>query len=986
MKMLIYLVCLLVTLGFSISQAAEKISSENAQWEIFTNRQWITAFSAQPDNNILWVATDGGLEKRDTRTSQVSQIFTTKEGLPGNSIETILQDSSGGLWVATSKNGIAYRNSVGVWTTFNTENSKLPSDFTTTLFMDKQGRLWVGTMEGLAYYQNDGTWTEVFAKGEFDLPDVWIESMLVDNQGGLWVGTQQGYLYYRDSVQQWTVFSSENSPLPINGGIRALLEDGRGGIWIGMYGIQQDKQFIGGGLGHRDSDGTWQFFDPDNSRLLGRWITSLLSDDQGGLWIGTLDKGLFHFTTTGEWLAFANPHLPSKGVTSLGKDSIKGLWVGSFWGVSYFNVNQEWSMPETNSTTLPGNQIYTSLIDQQGRIWIGTLDGLAYYDTYQWTIFNSLNGFPANKIFALSLDDTEGLWVGTNNGLIHRQANGEFTHFNAENSQLPYNNVTTLVSDGQGGVWLGAIQDMNADKLVGSGLVHLDKQGQWTVFNTDNSQLPYNAISTLVKDGQNGLWIGALGMVSVKERTGGGLAHLTHDNQWTIFTIENSLLPSNNIETLLLDGRGGLWIGTSFWDTDHQGGLAFLSADQQWKIFDTTNSKLTMDWITALLDDGNGGIWIGTPKGLLHRSPTTQWTVFDTHNSGLPDRFISTLSRDTQGSLWVGTLQNGLARLTFGNKTALCQQVATAQCQDLQNKQRAAIVIAGGGAQSGNTLWDTTEFITNYIYNVLINKGFDNDEIYYLNAKGWADFNGDGFDDQITDAPKPARAITAADVKQAFEWAKNKGKLGIPLYLFFIDHGSVDKLLLSKIEAITATEFKTLLDDYQEVTQNDVVVLIDACYSGSFSQRLMETRFRRDLISSTQDTVAYFDRENKQAFSRFFVKQLDRGSTFREAFKQAVTEQGNLLEKISQRLSPASIGNAQNLEQVPQFVDGSQGELAKQALNNFPLVTGDDSLAIESAMVSQNMLVGQPVALMAKTMGKINRVWAVVRPPSTLSC
>jgi hypothetical protein len=177
----------------------------------------------------------------------------------------------------------------------------------------------------------------------------------------------------------------------------------------------------------------------------------------------------------------------------------------------------------------------------------------------------------------------------------------------------------------------------------------------------------------------------------------------------------------------------------------------------------------------------------------------------------LNDKSISRLLLDQQSGLWIGTLGDGLTYLTFGQKTALCTQkeVDNATCQTLQANQRAAIIIAGGGAQSENTLWDTTEFISSNLYNVLNKRGFNDDEIYYL-------------------------------------------------------------------------------------TPDD---------------------------------------------------------------------------------------RSQNIEQIPQFYDGTHGELGKHYLNNLSKITGDDTFAIESAISSSRLQVGQEVMLTAKTSSQVKRAWAVIRPP-----
>ncbi|NJO18043.1 MAG: hypothetical protein HC877_20635 [Thioploca sp.] len=702
-------ILLLWLLNFSITPAlATDLNFENANWSVFTNREWITALVLSVEGNTLWIATDGGLEKLDVSTGN-RRIFTREDGLPENSIETLVDDTHGGLWIGTFKSGLAHLSVAEQWTIFNTENSALLSDFVEILLNDGQGGLWVGTMGGLAYRDSSGKWTTIFQQGDFGLPDVWVKSLWSDHQGGLWVGTQGGYLFYRGADNQWSIFSSENSPLPLNGGIQALLDDGYGGLWIGTATIQQDNQWVGGGLVHRDANSEWTIFNADNSALPHNWISTLLSDGQGGLWMGTLGGGLTHFSANGEWRVSSNPNLPSKGVTCLVSDKQGGLWVGSFWGVSYFNAKQEWVTFETQAISIPGNQISALINDAQGNLWLGTLnDGLAYRNVdNQWVIFNTNNSeLSSNGILSLATDGHGGMWIGTADGLIHHHASETLTIFNTENSLLPYNNVLALLDDGQNGVWVGTVEDLGVEKLVGGGLAHLNDNGQWSIFNTDNSQLPDNVVSSLVSDGNNGLWIGTIGYVSVKEKIGGGLAHLSADHQWSVFNIDNSALPSNNIETLFLDNQDGLWIGTSMWDVDHLGGLAYFSADHQWRIFNTTNSQLPMNWVTALSDDGQGGLWVATPNGLLHRSIENQWTFFDETNSGLNDKFISTLLLDQQGGLWIGTLGDGLTYLTFGQKTALCTQKAVddAICQALQTNQRAAIIIAGGGAQSENTL------------------------------------------------------------------------------------------------------------------------------------------------------------------------------------------------------------------------------------------------------------------------------------------
>lgn len=134
-------ILLLWLLSFSIAPAAD-LNFENANWSVFTNREWITALVLSAEGNTLWIATDGGLEKLDVSTGN-RRIFTKKDGLPESSIETLVNDTHGGLWIGTPRSGLAYLSASEQWTVFNTENSALLSDFIETLLNDGQGGLWV---------------------------------------------------------------------------------------------------------------------------------------------------------------------------------------------------------------------------------------------------------------------------------------------------------------------------------------------------------------------------------------------------------------------------------------------------------------------------------------------------------------------------------------------------------------------------------------------------------------------------------------------------------------------------------------------------------------------------------------------------------------------------------------------------------------------------------------------------------------------------
>jgi len=947
---------------FSCSMVAA-IELENQVWEIFADRSWINAITLSQDEETLWVGTNGSLEQRDASSGLLERVFTNLDGLPHNHITALLSDGSKGIWIGTWGGGLAHRNVDGEWTKV-TYPERL-SSIVTSLASDRQGGLWVGTYRGFAYRSVNGQWTLYNATNNSmpaQLQYTEIRALLSDDKDGLWIGMGEVGLVYRSVSGEWTIYNTDNSDLPQNW-CNTLLSDGSGGLWIGT-----DR-----GLAHLSGSGQWTIYNTDNSELHSNAVSVLSSDGNGGLWIGT-GSGLAHRSVNGKWTVY-NSELPKNGIRALFNDNRGGLWIGTWdsvtWGggeLVYRNVRNEWSIFNTNTSGLPGNGVGALSSDGSGGLWIGMeYDGLAHYSvTEKWTVFNTNNSeLPHSQVRALSSDNSGGLWIGTwasdidAGGLAYRNSNGEWTTYNTNNSELPHNNINALLSDDSGGLWIGT-----GDFDNNGGLAYRGVNGEWQVFNTNNSGLPKNTVWTLLNDGNGGLWIGTYE---------GGLVHRSVSNQWTVYNTDNSDLPNNWVRALSSDSNGGLWIGTP-------SGLAHRSVDDQWKIFYT---ELPNHSVSVLLNEGSQGLWIGTEYGgLAHRSVNNEWTVFDIENSNLPDDSVSALLSDGNGGLWIGTQHGGLAHLTLSPKNTLCADFEEAQCQTLQQNKRAAIIIAGGGNDNSNSLWDTTSAISNSIYKMFNQRGFDNDEIYYLSPQSYADFNGDGMDDCIVDAPATNRCLitstanpilerylTVDDVRQALAYAK--GKLDQPLYIFFNDHGGTNRLQLSKGRYLDVVDFKTILDDYQQATGNELVLVIDTCYSGALLEKLIAPN--RAIISSTGNDLAYYDRISKQGFSRFLANGLLQGGSFWEAFEYARYEQSKLVQSFS-------IGK----EQQPQWDDGKEGQWLREIYINGSFVTGDTTLTVAGVTASTTLTAGDSLVLKAKAdlaQGRVTRVWAVLKPP-----
>jgi len=89
-------------------------------------------------------------------------------------------------------------------------------------------------------------------------------------------------------------------------------------------------------------------------------------------------------------------------------------------------------------------------------------------------------------------------------------------------------------------------------------------------------------------------------------------------------------------------------------------------------------------------------------------------------------------------------------------------------------------------------------------------------------------------------------------------------------------------------EFITGTQLATLLDDYQETTQNEVIVIVEASYAGALMPTLapMNRPINRIVMTSTsaEQPTQQTDVLGQDAFSWRYFNELRRGSTVWDAF------------------------------------------------------------------------------------------------------
>ncbi len=118
----------------------------------------------------------------------------------------------------------------------------------------------------------------------------------------------------------------------------------------------------------------------------------------------------------------------------------------------------------------------------------------------------------------------------------------------------------------------------------------------------------------------------------------------TLDDKWREINNSNSNLPSNLINTVSVDNRGDVWIGTAAGTVVFEyGGDIFNAAQKGTRPIVEQDGfgayLLETENVKTIKSDGGNRKWFGTDNGVFVQSADAKTLVykFDTKNSPLPD-------------------------------------------------------------------------------------------------------------------------------------------------------------------------------------------------------------------------------------------------------------------------------------------------------------------------------------------------------------
>lgn len=227
---------------------------------------------------------------------------------------------------------------------------------------------------------------------------------------------------------------------------------------------------------------------------------------------------------------------------------------------------------------------------------------------------------------------------------IYCPAQTGWTNYNTENSPLLGNLISSLAIDHDNNLWAAYAGAGGA----GNGIVKFDGT-DWVHYNSANSGLPNDDIRDIAVDVQGNIWFACYNAGIVK----------FNGTTWTRFYASNSNIAGNDAVDIEFDSDGNLWLGCYFSGVSRFNGTTWTTWTKNNAPFPGGNC------ISDLTVDKNNTVWVGLDcgGGMARFTPGSgTWTGFTTSNSNIPDHTVRTLQADTSGIIWASHINVNFSR------------------------------------------------------------------------------------------------------------------------------------------------------------------------------------------------------------------------------------------------------------------------------------------------------------------------------------
>ena len=438
------------------------ITNHLEQYE-FKNANGLMASVLVDSENQIWAITNwgnSGLFKLNKAENKFETFpLSYESGKHDSNALVMLEDSEHTLWLGTWECGLQKIDKYsGKATTYLHPTDGKGATHIHSIMEYAPHQLLIGSDDGLLLFNTITEEYQLFTEDETNphsLSNRFVYPIIKDHEGGIWIGTYYGGVnYISPNTGQFESFVHSRFSNSVNGTvIGRFCEDSNGDVWIAS------------------DDGGLNRFSPKNRKFshylplegknsLSYHNVHALCMDDDNLWIGTYTGGVNVLNLqTGTFKTYSayqdNPaSLDGTSSYAIFKDRKERIWITSMSGVNLYNREKD------NFTRIKDLDALTIDIDQdtKGNLWFSTQGkGLFKYHPEKQIWKNYIhdhknpNSLANNQVNCVLIDTNGEMWVGTMNGLC--KYNAEEDAFETLPLEIPSHNICSIIED-QRTLWL----------------------------------------------------------------------------------------------------------------------------------------------------------------------------------------------------------------------------------------------------------------------------------------------------------------------------------------------------------------------------------------------------------------------------------------------------------------------------------------------------------------------------------------------------
>ena len=405
------------------------------------------------NTNQIWTITNWGgpaIERLNRLHDQFEPVGISYDGNSGGL--RMLQTRDGRIWIGSWEDGLLLMHGDGRLEQVLNPALARVGQHIHTLYERADDCISIGCDDGvICFNPKTREWKRFFE--DLQIPqnrqsDRFVYAITSDKEGGLWVGTFYGGVHYISPVGKR--FEAHTIETGLRGNvISRFCEDKHGRIWI----ASDD-----GGLMCYDPK-EHRFVDYPHQDVLARQNAHALCFSGDELWVGTYTNGVLVLNIeTGslrQYMQTQDLHsLDNPSCYALYTDKSGDVWVGTMEGLNFYNrlANHFERIGKTDAMVIDIDE------DWEGRLWVSTEGGgLWQYNptAKKFRQYRHKDGddysLPDDQVNNVMVDESGRLWIGTQNGLCHYDTEHDrFEHIRLE---VPSRNVMGIIED-NGALWL----------------------------------------------------------------------------------------------------------------------------------------------------------------------------------------------------------------------------------------------------------------------------------------------------------------------------------------------------------------------------------------------------------------------------------------------------------------------------------------------------------------------------------------------------